>query len=247
MMIKCVLVDDEPRNLSLLKKMIGLYCPEITVMGKAEDVDEAISVIGSVRPHLVFMDIEMPPANAFELLDMLHPVDFEVIFVTAHDTYALKGFKYNALDYVLKPIEIDDLRQAVNKAVTRIRDQDIGNRLNMLLPQLKAERSLGKIALREKDGLTLYAFDEILYCAAEGAYTRFGFAKNASLLVSGSLKEFEGQLPDDIFCRIHDSHLVNLRHVKKYHTGKGGYVELSDGKTLEVSVRKKADFLARLK
>lgn len=246
-MIKCVLVDDEPRNLSVLKKMLGQYCPDITVTGTAESTDEALSVIRTTHPQLVFMDIEMSPGNAFELLDSLEPIDFEVIFVTAHDGYAIKGFKYNALDYVLKPIEIDDLRQAVNKAVKRIREQDIGSRLNLLLPQLRADRLLGKIALREKDGLTLYAYDEIISCSAEGAYTRFSFTKSPALLVSGSLKEFEGQLPADHFCRIHDSHLINLNHVKKYHTGKGGYVEMTDGKSLEVSVRKKAEFLARLK
>lgn len=246
-MIKCVLVDDEPRNLSLLKKMLIQYCPEVTVAGKAETLEEAAGVIRTLRPQLVFLDIEIAPDNAFDLLDSLKPVDFEVIFVTAHDHYAIKGFKYNALDYILKPVEIGDLRQAVSKAAKRIREQDIGQRLNDLLPQLRAEKTLGKIALREKDGLTLYAFEEILYCSAEGAYTRFGFQKGGSLLVSGSLKEFESQLPADIFCRIHDSHLVNLNHIRKYHNGKGGYVEMTDGKVLEVSVRKKAEFLARLK
>ncbi|UYQ95817.1 LytTR family DNA-binding domain-containing protein [Chitinophaga horti] len=247
MMIKCVLVDDEPRNLSLLKKMLNQYCPDITVSGKAETLDEAVDVIATVRPQLVFLDIEMHTGNAFDLLDRLSPVNFEVILVTAHDHYAVKGFKYNALDFILKPIEIDDLRRAVSKAEKRIREQDIGNRLNELIPQLRPDKPLGKIALRDKEGFTLYAFEEILYCSAEGAYTRFGFQKGSSLLVSGSLKEFEAQLPSETFCRIHDSHLVNLNHVRKYHNGKGGSVEMTDGRVLEVSVRKKAEFLARLK
>lgn len=246
-MIKCVIIDDEPRSISVLKKMIRQYCPDLNVAATASDIKEGAGIIREVRPQLVFLDVEMPPGDAFEMLGELMPLSFDVILVTAHDTYAIKGFKYGVLDYLLKPVEIDELKMAVERAGKRIAERDLNHHLNMVIPHLRGDRSPGKIALREKDGLTLFAVNDIAYCSAEGGYTRFCFSNANPLVVSGNLKEFEEQLPKDIFCRIHDSYLVNLNYVKKYYNGKGGYIEMMDGKTIEVSVRKKPEFLARLK
>lgn len=246
-MIKCVIIDDESRSISVLKKMIRQYCPGLHVAGTAGDIGEGAQVIKDVHPQLVFLDVEMPPGDAFELLGALMPLNFDVILVTAHDSYAVKGFKYGVLDYLLKPVEIDELKAAVERAEKRIRERDLNHHLNMVIPHLRNEKPFGKIALREKDGLTLFAVDDIAYCSAEGGYTRFCFSNASPLVVSGNLKEFEEQLPKDIFCRIHDSWLVNLNYVKKYYNGKGGYIEMMDGKTIEVSVRKKPEFLSRLK
>lgn len=246
-MTNCIIIDDEPRNVSILEKLIQSYCPHVTVTGSADNAVSAIQAIRKLRPQLVFLDIEMPGGNAFDLLDKLMPVAFEVIFVTAFDHYAVKAFRYSALDYLLKPIDIDDLQLAIEKAGKRPREQDINQRLEHFIGHVSNKHSFSKIALRTKDGLLFYAFEEILYCVAAGAYTRFTFTGGESLLVTGSLLSFENTLPAEIFCRVHDANLINLNYIKKYYNGKGGYVEMTDGKTIEVSSRKRAEFLNRIR
>ena len=245
--INCILVDDEPLNLDGLEKMINRYCPELTVVGKATNAQEALELIRSASPQIVFLDIQMPRENAFDLLDKLMPVNFEIIFVTAFDKYALKAFRYSALDYLLKPVDMDELRAAVQKARTKLMEKDVNMRLTGFLDQLREKSGYSRIALKTKEGLIFYPIKDILYCTAERAYTRFTFVNNKHLLVSGNLKEFESLLPEENFCRVHDSYLINLDHVKKYHYGKGGYVEMADGVPIDVSSRKRAAFLAKLK
>lgn len=245
--IHCILVDDEPLNLEGLEKMIKRYCPELTVTGKAESAQQALDMIRAQSPQIVFLDIQMPKENAFDLLDKLMPVDFEIIFVTAFDNYALKAFRYSALDYLLKPVDMDELRTAVQKAKTKLLEKDVNLRLSGFLEQIKDKSGQSRIALKTKEGLIFYPVKDILYCTAERAYTRFTFTNGKQLLVTGNLKEFEGLLPDDNFCRVHDSYLINLDHVKKYHYGKGGYVEMSDGAAIDVSSRKRAAFLGKLR
>lgn len=245
--INCILVDDEPLNLDGLEKMINRYCPELAVVGKAGSAQEALEQILATSPQLVFLDIQMPRENAFDLLDKLIPVNFEIIFVTAFDNYAVKAFRYSALDYLLKPVDMDELRAAVQKARSRLLEKDVNTRLTGFLEQIKEKNTHSRIALKTRDGLMFYPIKEILYCTAERGYTRFSFVNNKQLLVTGNLKEFEGVLPEDNFCRVHDSYLINLDHVKKYHYGKGGYVEMADGATIDVSSRKRAAFLTKLK
>lgn len=245
--IQCILVDDEPLNLDGLEKMINRYCPELTVTGKAGSAQEALELIRAKPPQIIFLDIQMPRENAFDLLDKLIPVSFEIIFVTAFDNYALKAFRYSALDYLLKPVDMDELRIAVQKAKTNLLEKDMNLRLAGFLEQIRDKNSQTRIALKTKEGLIFYPIKDILYCIAERAYTRFTFINGKQLLVTGNLKEFEGMLPDDNFCRVHDSYLINLDHVKKYHYGKGGYVEMADGAAIDVSSRKRAAFLGKLR
>jgi two-component system LytT family response regulator len=245
--INCILVDDEPLNLDGLEKMINRYCPELTVAGKAGNVEEAMELIRTASPQIVFLDIQMPGENAFDLLDKMMPVNFEIIFVTAFDNHALRAFRYSALDYLLKPVDMDELRTAVQKARTKLLEKDVNQRLAGFLDQIREKTSHSRIALKTKEGLIFYPIKDILYCTAERAYTRFTFINNKQLLVSGNLKEFESLLPEDIFCRVHDSYLINLDHVKKYHYGKGGYVEMADGQAIDVSSRKRATFLGKLR
>jgi two-component system, LytTR family, response regulator len=200
-----------------------------------------------VGPQLVFLDVEMPPMNAFDLLNNLVPVNFEVIFVTAFDHYALKAFKYSALDYLLKPVGVDELKAAVQKAVTRISEKNINQRLDNFLSSYPAGNGFSKIALPTLNGLVLYPVEEIICCTAKNTYTLFDFINDKELLVAGSLKEFEEKLPASSFCRIHHSYLINLNHMKKYNKGKGGQVEMVNGKTLEVSLRKREELLSRLR
>lgn len=246
-MITCFIVDDEPLVMDGLEKMIKRYCPHLNIVGKASTLEKAIEGIRSLRPQLVFLDIQMPRGNAFDLLDQLMPVDFEIIFVTAFDNFALRAFKYSALGYLLKPVDMNELKMVVQKAQQRIEAQDTNHQLNNFLHNFQNKRVFSKIGLRTKDGIILYPIEEILYCSAERAYTKFSFIRNKNLLVIGILKEFESLLPEDCFCRVHDSYLINLNHVTKYHNGKGGYVEMTDGQVIEVSLRKRADFLSRLR
>ena len=246
-MIKCIIIDDEPGNVSILKKMLQQYCPGVTVEGEANTAAEAIQLIRELDPQVVFLDIEMPKANAFDLLNQLRPVNFEIIFVTAFADYAGKAFKYCALDYLLKPVDIDDLRQAVQKAVTRIREKNINQRLDVFLNNNQAGHSFTKIVVPTIDGLLFYPVEDIICCIAKGTYTQIDFINNKEMLLASTLKEVEEMLPATIFCRIHNSYLVNINHIKKYYKGKGGYVEMINGQTLEVSTRKREGFLSRLR
>jgi two-component system, LytTR family, response regulator len=246
-MIKCIIVDDEPDNLVILKKILAQYCPEITVVGEAASAEEAIPLIRQSQPQLVLLDIEMPGSNAFDMLNQLRPINFEVIFVTAFAGYAAKAFRYSALDYLLKPVDIDDLRQAIQKAVVRSMQKNYNDRLEALLNSTLAENTFSKIAIPTIDGLVFYPVEDVICCLAKGTYTEMELCKNKNLLLTSTLKEVEEILPPGIFCRVHNSYLINLNHMKKYYKGKGGYVEMSNGRTIEVSFRKREEFLSRLK
>lgn len=245
-MIQCNIIDDEPKNITILKELLKQHCPDVHVTAEATNAPEAIQVIRKTQPHLVFLDIEMPETNAFGLLNQLLPINFETIFVTAFETYAFQAFKYSALDYLLKPIDIDDLTIAVEKAVTRIREKKPSRKPDFFHNQLPGY-TFSKIALSTADGLTFYPIADIVCCTAKGACTQIDFIKDKSLTTAGTLKEFEEMLPADVFCRVHHSYLVNLNYIKKYYRGKGGYIELINGQTIEVSQRKRDEFLGRLR
>jgi two-component system LytT family response regulator len=194
----------------------------------------------------VFLDIEMPFGNAFDLLDKLTPVNFQVIFVTAFDNYALKAFRYYALDYLLKPVDIEELKTAVKKAGERVREKNMSQKLDVFLQTLKpAKSNLQKIGLPTNDGLIFTNIEDIVRCEASGSYTIIYLQDKQKFVVSKSLKEYEDLLPEDIFCRVHHSHIVNLTYVKKYFKGRGGYIEMSDGSSIEVATRKRDEFLAK--
>ncbi|MGO4288259.1 LytR/AlgR family response regulator transcription factor [Chitinophaga sp. RAB17] len=245
-MITCIIVDDEPRNISILSKMIHLYCPQVHVAGSATNIADALGLIHEHSPQLLFLDIEMPRGNAFDLLKQIMPVNFEVIFVTAFDTYAVKAFRYNALDYLLKPVDIEELKQSIQKVSTRLGIQDINTRLDNLLQQVR-EKETSRIVLRTQQGAFFHTIADIILCEADGAYTRFEFVNGKSLLVTGNLKKYETALPARDFCRIHDTYLVNLNHIVRHHPGKSGYVEMINGRTVEISLRRKAEFLSRFR
>lgn len=245
-MIDSVIIDDETMNTRILKKMLADFCPQVNVVAEAKDVQQGISVINQYKPALVFLDIEMPYGNAFDLLDELMPVSFEIIFITAFNEYALKAFRYSALDYLLKPVNINELKMAVERAGERVNSKNINSQLNNLLQNLhKKNEAIQKIALPSKDGLLFIAIEDIYRCEASGSYTYIYTRKEGKNISSKSIKEYEELLPGDIFFRIHHSHLVNLKEIKKYHRGRGGYVEMKDGALIDVAVRRKDEFLSR--
>lgn len=247
-MVKVLTVDDEPKNLRIIKELLRLYCPNATHIGEADNIETARQLINELQPDLVLLDIEMPHGNAFDLLDKIMPVNFEIVFVTAFDSYTLKAFKYSALDYILKPVNIDELKAVVTKAEHRVNEKNINQQLSFLLQNMKQPSvALQKVAIPTfKDQLEFIETDSILYCEASGAYT-FIFTENGNKLVSAkSLKEYEEMLPESIFFRLHHSHLINLNKVKKYHKGRGGEVEMDNGVFLEVATRRKDEFLKRI-
>lgn len=243
-----VIIDDEPGNVVTLTRIIKEYCPQIKLTGSAPDPLKGYELIKKNDPDLVFLDIEMPYGNAFDMLDRIDPVRFEVIFVTAFDNYAMKAIRYAALDYILKPVNINELKEAVSKAISRLEEKEINTRVRSLLVDYKNENSSHqRIGLPTAQGFRFEDINKIMYIQAEGNYSIVYIKDQKKELVTKSLKEFEEILPEVSFCRIHYSHIININFVKKYFKGRGGYVEMEDGTSIEVSVRKRSDFFDRFK
>jgi len=244
--IDALIVDDEPKNIRILNGLLNESCPDVRIIGEAVSAETAMPLIAETRPDLVFLDIEMPHGNAFDLLDKIMPIDFEIIFITAFDAYTLKAFKYSALDYLLKPVSIDELKMAVQKAKDRIRVKNINVQLQNLMFNInRPNSSLQKIALPNNDGLVFIQLSEIIRFEAKGGYTYVHANDNQKYVSSRIIKEYEEILPPDLFFRIHNSHIINLNFVKKYHRGRGGLIEMSDNVMIEVATRRKDEFLAR--
>lgn len=247
-MITTVIIDDDPKNIKLLKGLIEEYCPELYVIGDADNAKTGEELIRNVNPQLVFLDIEMPYGNGFDLLRSLMPVNFEVIFVTAFDTYMLQAFKFAALGYLLKPVSIEELKNTVATVRKRIQSPAVNDQLSLLMENLKKE-SLGiqKIAIPANDGYVFVPMSDIIRLEAKGSYTEIHFAREKNkLLVSKSLKDYESILPEDLFFRVHNSHIININYIRKYNKGRGGYIELENGFTIEVAVRRKDEFLKKI-
>ena len=245
-MISAVIIDDEPRNVKLMRSMINEFCPGVHLVGDANNTNDGKELIEEKKPELVFLDIEMPYGNGFDLLNALMPVDFEVIFVTAFDKYTLQALKYSALDYLLKPVNIDDLKKSVQNAELRIRKNSVNQQLQVLLENFgKHESGLKKIAVPSTDGFDFILIDDIIRCEAQGAYTRIHINNSKKVVVSRPLKDYETLLPENTFFRIHNSHLVNLNYIKRYSRGRGGSIELDDGTIIEVASRRRDEFLQR--
>ncbi len=245
-MMRTLLIDDEPKNIRILKKLLEDYCPGIDVIGDAGDARSAYTLIKETNPDLVFLDIEIPYGNAFDLLDKLVPVNFGIIFITAFDGYTLKAFKYSAIDYLLKPVDIEELKAAVKKASSQVNNRNFNQQLGNLLNNLRTNQlALQKIAVPSMEGIVFMNVEEIIRCEANGSYTIIYAVGTEKIVASKSIKEYEDMLPPGIFCRIHNSHIINLNRIKKYHKGRGGYVIMDDGSTIEVASRRKDDFLAK--
>ena len=247
--IKTLLVDDEPRGISALQKLLEFNCPEVEIIGTAGSADEAKAMITALSPDLVFLDIAMPEKDAFDLLNEIAPVKFEIIFVTAHDDFMMQAFRFSAVDYLLKPVEHNLLIDAVKRAVRRIEDKLPGPDLEALMHNLKQAKrgEKMKLCITSIKGFQVVRLADIIYCEASSNYTNFHFTDRSLICASRPIHEFEEMLEDSNFVRIHKSILVNLEHVKEYIRGEGGTVIASNGKQLEVSRRKKELFMNRMK
>jgi len=244
-MISCIIIDDEAKNIKLLQKMLELHCPEVKIMVTETDAKNGLQLINEVQPQLVFLDIEMPHLNGFDLLKKLEPVNFEVIFVTAFSHYAVEAFEHRVTGYITKPVNTDKLIAAVNTAAKRIEAKNINKNLFSLLEQSTQKAEPEKIPLSTSNGLIFVKLSDIMYCESSGNYTNFYLFDDKKIMVSRQLGEYEKLLPDTNFIRIHDKYIINLTYIKEYIKGSGGDVVLENGKELPVATRRKEEFLSR--
>jgi len=243
-MIRAIIVDDEIHCLETLAWEIEENCPDMTVIAQCKTAQQAIDAIRKENPDLVFMDIEMPLMNGFEVINRLSDMDFEVIFTTAYDEFALKAIKVNALDYLLKPIDADELVKATDKIRTHREGHSTQDLLESLFESLRSKHpKFTSIALPTMEGLEFINLDEIINCESFSNYTKIFTASGDSLMISKTLKEVERQIRGHQFFRVHNSHLVNLTHIKKYIKGKRGYLVMDNGRQIPVARSKKEEFL----
>ncbi|WP_298715153.1 LytTR family DNA-binding domain-containing protein [Chitinophaga sp.] len=246
--IRTIIVDDEQHCIEALQTMLTKKCPDVTVLAGVKSVQEARNIIDELRPDLVFLDVEMPHQNGFELLKQYDRIPFDVIFTTAYEQYALKAIKFNALDYLLKPFSIQELQEALRKFHERRQNKPEPGMapLEMFLQNMKTlQHTNKKIALPTINGLVFMPVQQIVRCESTGNYTKIFFTDRKQLLVSKPLKEFEELLTDVDFFRVHNSHLINLQQMDSYIQGEGGFALMSDGTQVEVSRRRKAEFLRK--
>lgn len=241
-MITGLIVDDEARSRTTLATLLDRYCENIAVLGQAGSIQEAVPLIRTLKPQILFLDISMPGGTGFDLLKQLGPTDAEVIFITAYQEYALNAIKAQALDYLLKPLNIQELQQAVHKATARIRERTITGNMQTLISRL--DQPEARLAIPVADGLRFLPLAQIIRLSAKGSYTEI-YVHQQHILSSRPLKDYEDRLPASSFFRAHHSHIINLSFISYYHRGDGGYVTLSDGSVIDISKRRKKEFLDR--
>ena len=245
-MLKAIIIDDELKGRIALRQKIADYCPGVEVAGEAAMAEEGIEVIRRLQPQIVFLDIEMPGMNGFEMLKAIDQQNFHLIFTTAYDQYALKAFRFAAFDYLLKPVDIEELRQAVSRVMQQSQHQT-PQKIEALEENLRAGTMLTKIAVPSSNGLFFYNLSDIVCLEAQSNYTVIHFLSDPKLVASRTLKEFEELLPPDSFFRAHHSYIINLHYIKRYIRGDGGQIEMQNGKYIDLARRKKELFLSLIK
>ena len=239
-MIRCVIVDDETKAREILTEMLKLYCTDVEVVGQAQNVKGAYETIAALKPDLVLLDIKMPDGSGFDLLNMFSNIDFKVIFITAHEEYAIKAFRFSALDYILKPIDPSDLISAVEKTsdvhATNLNAQFQTFKDNFYNEDIAKNK---RIVLKTSENIFIIYLKDVIRCRSEKNYTYFYFTNRERIIVSKTLKEFEEILTDFGFMRCHRSHLINLNFIDRYEKTEGGFLIMSDGSRVDVSHRKK--------
>lgn len=246
-MIKAILIDDEGHCLETLGILLREYCPQVTVLDQCRSAKKGLEAIEKTKPDLVFLDIEMPSMNGFEMLEQFQEIPFAVIFTTSYDQYAIKAIRFSALDYLLKPIDPKELIVAVQKIQTQ-KALPSAEQFEMLLKQVHHNGTgFQKIAIPTLEGFELIPAEQIVYCKAEDNYTHLYLKNKSKITASRSLKEMEEQLQDfNFFIRVHHSFVVNLNEVTKYVRGEGGYLILTDASTVNVSRSRKEMLLKKL-
>jgi two-component system LytT family response regulator len=247
MKIKAIIIDDEQHSLQTTELLINKNCSDVEIVGLADSPEKGIELIESIKPDLVFLDIAMPVMNGFEMLQHITYKSFDIIFTTAYDEYAIKAFKVNAIDYLLKPIEKAELIEAVDKVISKLEKNEEYNKIDKLLssigkPAIKKE----KVALPIDGKIHMIPYSSIIYCRSESNYTYIYLTGNKKVLLSKTLKEIEQLIDHPDFFRVQNSFYVNLNHIKEYVRGEGGDLVMSNGKEVRVSRNKKLALLKLL-
>lgn len=242
---KTLILDDDRQIRLLLENLIVKKIPALELMGTADSVENSIQSIEKHQPDLVFMDIGFPDGDGFDIIDKTKYTDYEVIFISSHDQFAMKAFEYSAIHYLKKPIIPDEVFEAVDRYISSKTEDDVSNKLSKIKDALIHEEP--KLIIPSSEGLHIIKINNIIRCEASDVYTLFFMKNNKKLVASKSLNNYEKLLSDINFVRIHSKHLINLRYIIQYVKGKGGYVIMENGNEVEVSVRKKMDFMNKLK
>jgi len=246
-MITALIIDDIEKARIALRSDLENYCPSVTILGEADGVESGIAAIQKYCPELIFLDIKMTDGTGFDLIEKIKKTEaglsFKIIFTTAYDEYAIKAFKFSALDYLLKPVDPDDLVQAIGKVKESKKSSDLKDNLDVLLENMKRMQGGAKrIALNSIDKVQIVNVDDIVRCESQRNYTLFYLADHKQILVTKTLKDFEEMLEDFGFIRVHHSHLINLKYLKEYIKTES-YAIMSDESHVPVSVRKKDQLL----
>jgi two-component system, LytTR family, response regulator len=247
-MIKTIIIEDEKKSREMLAAIIEKNCPDLSIIGLAKDVTEGENLIRQLKPDLVFLDISMPDGTGFDLLERVQGFKFELIFATASDQHAIRAIKYSACDYLLKPIDVEELQHAVSKVIARRRSTppDMEN-LQFLIQQLKrSDDNFAKITLPTGTAYEVVNLKDIVRLEADGSYTYFYLTNHRKLMVTASLKHYEDILPETEFLRVHHHNLINMNHVVRFIKEDGGYAVMSDDSKVEISRRKKDAFMEKL-
>ncbi len=245
--MKAILIDDENGSRESLAKLLEKHCPQVEIISKANSMITGLTAIQQYEPDLVFLDIEMPNGSGFDLLGKIKEIDFDVVFITAYDQYAIRAIKFSAVDYLLKPVDPEELVLAVKRVEDKRGSKNTNNdKYKVLLSNMKSESKLKKVAIPDGDGLIFISLSDIIRCDSDGNYTYFILNNGKKIISARTLGEYEEMFEGEHFFRVHRSHLINLDHVKKYIKGEGGYAVLSDNSQVEVSRRKKNEFLEKL-
>src|SRR5688500_10823123 len=247
--MKALLVDDEPDGIRTLTKMLELNCPEVEIAATCSNATAAKQKLHEIQPDVLFLDIRMPGKSGLDMLGELPVKDFEVIFVTAHNEYMLQAFQFSAVDYLMKPVDEDRLVEAVERVKKRLMREKNPAQSDALLHNISKAGSPGemRLCLPTQKGFSIVKLEDILYAEAERSYTVFHFVDSRPIIISRPLYDYEKLLTDTSFMRIHKSYLVNLLHVKEYLRGEGGTIVMTNGTEIEVSRRKKEQFLEKIR
>lgn len=241
--MNAIIVDDEKHCREVLALLLQKYCPKVTIQAICADAETALKELATKQPDILFLDIEMPDMNGFEMLEKIKDPNFEIVFTTAYNEYAIKAIKHSALDYLLKPVDKDELIMSVKKA-QKVKSQKSGLRVENLLEMLNGKKSLRRFGVSTLEGLIMINIDDIIFCESDSAYCKLFFrGEPRPMVITKTLKEVEEVLQGNDFCRVHHSYVINMKFVERYIRGEGGEVVMINGVHLPISRTRKQDFL----